>query len=254
VLRTPGGQWVAIDAGPRGGPAGLPDAGRRTVAPFLQAHGAATLAALVISHAHADHVGGAPALLERFPTGLVVEPGERVDDPVYYDFLDAVEARGAPWHAGRPGERFELDGVRFTLLHPDPRWPHWGEDVNEDSVVLLVEYGAFRALFAGDAGFPAESLLHGRVGPVALLKVGHHGSRGSSGGAWLEELHPRAAVVSVGVNPYGHPAAAALGRLAAAGVQVWRTDQQGTVTVTTDGHSMMVRGRRDRAGYQLDGN
>jgi competence protein ComEC len=254
VLRTPAGHWVAVDAGPRGGPEHLPDAGRRVVVPFLLAHGARGLEALVVSHAHADHIGGAPAILERIPTRMALEPGERVDDPVYYDFLDAVETRGTAWHAGRPGERFELDSVRFTLLHPDPRWPHWGEDLNEDSIVLLVEYRGFRALFAGDAGFPAESLLGGRVGHVDLLKVGHHGSRGSSGDAWLAELRPEAAVVSVGRgNGYGHPTLEALRRLAAHGARIWRTDEEGTVTVTTDGRTMRVRGRGGEAEYDLAG-
>ncbi len=254
VLRTPAGHWIAIDAGPRGGPQNAPDAGRRIVAPFLLSHGARRLDALIVSHAHADHVGGAPALIERIPTAMALEPGERVDDPVYYDFLDAVEERGTAWHAGRPGERFQLDSVRFTLLHPDPRWPHWGEDLNEDSLVLLVEYRGFRALFAGDVGFPAESLLGGHVGHVDLLKVGHHGSRGSSGDRWLAELRPEAAVISVGRgNTYGHPALEALRRLAAHGARIWRTDQEGTVTVTTDGRTMLVRGRSTEGAYDLAG-
>ena len=65
----------------------------------------------------------------------------------------------------------------------DPGWSDWGEDVNEDSLVLLVEYGEFQALFTGDAGFPAEALLRSTLRPVDLLKVGHHGSRGSTGGS-----------------------------------------------------------------------
>jgi competence protein ComEC len=112
-------------------------------------------------------------------------------------------------------------------------------------VVLVVEYGRFRAVLAGDAGFPAESLLRGRVGRVDLLKVGHHGSRGSTGAAWLRELQPAAAVISVGRdNRYGHPAPDALARLDAAQVEVFRTDRDGTVDVQTDGRQMTIRSRR----------
>ncbi|HEY9443534.1 MAG TPA: ComEC/Rec2 family competence protein, partial [Gemmatimonadales bacterium] len=238
VLRTPKGRWVVIDVGPA---SQRSDAGARVVVPFLERRGARSVAAVVISHAHLDHVGGVTALFDRFPVGEVLEPGAPVVDPLYTGFLSALDRRSISWHPVRRGERFTLDGVRFTVLHPEPMWAGWGEDVNEDSVVLLVEYGAFQALFAGDAGFPAEEVLQSRVGRVDVLKVGHHGSRGSTGDAWLDALRPRLAVISVGRNDYGHPAPATLARLAAHGIPVRRTDQEGTITVLTDGTRMRVR-------------
>ena len=162
-----------------------------------------------------------------------------------------MAADGVPWHPGRPGERFVLDGVAFTLLHPDTAWPGLGDDLNEDSLVLLVEFGSFRALFPGDAGFAAEAWLRGRVGPVSLLKVGHHGSRGSTGDAWLDELAPRAAVISVGRNNYGHPAAETLRRLDARGTDVRRTDRDGEIHVATDGATMTVRSKARAVTYVL---
>lgn len=239
VLRTPRGQWVVIDAGPA---SERSDAGARVVVPFLERHGAHSVSAVVISHAHLDHIGGVGALLDRFSVGEVLEPGAPVSDPLYTGFLSGLTRRHIAWHPVHRGEVFTLDGVRFSVLHPEPGWSGWGEDVNEDSAVLLVEYGAFQALFAGDAGFPAEAVLQGRVGPVDVLKVGHHGSRGSTSDAWLDALRPRLAVISVGRNDYGHPAPATLARLAAHGIPVRRTDQEGTITVTTDGERMRVRG------------
>jgi competence protein ComEC len=238
VVRTPAGRWIVIDAGPaseRG------DAGRRVVAPFLQRHGVRALAAIIVSHAHADHLGGVPALLDRFPVGMVVEPGAPVADPVYTAFLGGLARDDVAWHPARAGERFALDGVAFTILHPATDWAEWGEDVNEDSVVLLMEYGGFQALFTGDAGFPAEAALRGRLGRVDLLKVGHHGSRGSTGEELLDSLQPCVAVISVGRNDYGHPAPATLTRLDARRITVLRTDRDGTVTVSTDGKTMRVR-------------
>jgi competence protein ComEC len=238
VLRTPNGRWVVIDVGPA---SQRSDAGARVVVPFLERHGARSVAAVLISHAHLDHIGGVTALFDHFPVGEVLEPGAPVTDPLYTGFLAAVARRRIAWHPVHRGEHFTLDGVRFTVLHPEPAWPGWGEDVNEDSVVLLVEYRAFQALFAGDAGFPAEELLRSRVGRVDVLKVGHHGSRGSTGDAWLDALRPRLAVISVGRNDYGHPAPATLARLAAHGIPVQRTDQEGTISVVTDGARMRVR-------------
>ncbi|HEY6947788.1 MAG TPA: ComEC/Rec2 family competence protein, partial [Gemmatimonadales bacterium] len=248
VLRTPHGRFVVIDAGPR---TEQRDAGRRVVVPFLSRQAAPAISALIVSHAHADHVGGAAAVLDRFRTGLVIEPGRPFADPAYYRFLDEVAVDGVPWHPGRPGDRFVLDGVAFTLLHPDTTWPGLGDDLNEDSLVLLVEFGGFRALFPGDAGFAAEAWLRGRVGRVSLLKVGHHGSRGSTGDAWLEELAPRAAVISVGRNNYGHPAAETLRRLDARGTDVRRTDRDGEIHVATDGATMTVRSKARAVTYAL---
>lgn len=245
VLRTPAGHWILIDAGPR---TGYSDAGRRVVVPFLASQGARQLAIVVVSHAHADHLGGVPSVLDRFDAQMVLEPGERVADPLYYAFLDGLAADAVRWHIPRRGEHFILDGVAFTVLHPDPSWHGWGEDVNEDSLVLLVEYGGFQVLFAGDAGFPAETEMRGRARAVDLLKVGHHGSRGSTSDEWLDSLRPRAAVISVGQNKYGHPSPPTLARLRRHGVEVWRTDRDGTITVITDGVRMTIRaGPRSRS-------
>ncbi len=250
VLRTPAGHWILIDAGPLLGSA---DAGRRVVAPFLARHGVRRLSAIIISHAHADHVGGAASVLRRVRADAVMEPAELYDDPAYAGFLDAVAETGVPWRAGRAGATFTIDSVRFTLLHPDTTWAEWHDDLNEDSIVLRVDYRAFTALFAGDAGLRAEARMAGHVGRVDLLKVGHHGSRGASGDAWLAELAPRAAVVSVGAhNRYGHPSAEALGRLARHGVDVWRTDRDGTIGAVTDGHSLTLRAARRVVRYPVE--
>jgi competence protein ComEC len=248
LLRTPGGRWLVIDAGPV---SGRDDAGRRVVAPFLERHAARALAAILVSHAHADHMGGVPSLLRRFPVGAVIEPGAPVADPAYGALLSTVDSAGIPWHPARAGERFTLDGVRFTVLHPSPGWSDWGEDVNEDSLVLLVEYGDFQALFTGDAGFPAEAVLRSTLRPVDLLKVGHHGSRGSTGGELLDSLRPVAAVISVGRNEYGHPSPETLARLERHRVPVLRTDQDGTISVRTDGTTMWINSRRGELTYPL---
>jgi competence protein ComEC len=221
------------------------------VVPFLLRHQVQSLDLAFVSHAHADHLGGVASVLKRFSTGMVVEPGELVPDPLYYGFLDELASSAVSWHAGRQGERYTLDSVRFTVLHPDPTWSGWGDDVNEDSLVLLIEYGEFQAVFAGDAGFPAEHEMRARTRRVDLLKVGHHGSRGSTGDEWLDSLRPRAAVLSLGHNNYGHPSPETLDRLHRRRVSVWRTDQDGTVAVTTDGRQMIVQSRGRTETYDV---
>jgi len=238
ALRTPAGRWLLIDGGPRG-PQG--DAGRRVVVPFLRSHGATQLAAIVATHAHLDHFGGLPAVLDAFDPAFVLEPGQPVPDPGYLDFLSAVESDGADWRPARRGDRLELDGVTIEVLSPDSAWAGSQADINEESVVLLVSYGGTRLLFAGDAGVPTEAHLAGQVGPVTVLKVGHHGSRGATSDRWLDELHPAEAVISVGAkNRYGHPAPETLARLREHGVTVLRTDERGTITFTVSSHGTLA--------------
>lgn len=249
AVRTPGGRWILVDAGPADH---RHDAGRRVVAPFLARQGARRLEAALVSHAHADHLGGLPSVLGRVPAGLVLEPGMPAADAGYAAFLDRVAANGWRWRPARRGEQFTVDGVTFSVLHPDTTWSWWGLDLNENSLVVRVEWGRFAALLTGDAGFPAESLLAGRIGPVDLLKVGHHGSRGSTGAALLAETRPAAAVISAGRrNRHGHPAPEALRRLEAAGVRVFRTDLDGTIRVTVGPGAMTVHGAAGAITYLL---
>ena len=246
LLRTPGGRWVAIDAGPADD---RYDAGARVVAPYLKRHGASALSVFVASHAHRDHIGGAAAVLQELPVGVVLEPGEPFDDAAYSSWLGIVASRQIRWIPARTGMHWVLDGVSFQVLHPDPLWAGRGRDLNEDSVVLLVRFGEFSALFTGDAGHMAEEGWQEQVGPVDVLKVGHHGSAGSTASALLDAVRPQAAVISSGRNRYGHPATATLQRLDSAKVATWRTDREGTVLVETDGRTFRVRGGRTAARF-----
>jgi len=232
LLRTPAGRWILIDGGPR---TPVRDAGKSVVIPYLRRHGATGLALIVATHGDADHLGGMPAVVRAFPPRLVLEPGEPLGRPLYLEFLAAVEASGAAWHAARSGDRFEIDGLRLDVLSPDSAWLAEPVDVNEHGVVLVVTYGRTRVLFQADAGLPVEWRLKGRVGSVTLLKVGHHGSRSATGDAWLDELQPADAVISVGArNHYGHPAPEVVARLQSRGIRIWRTDEAGDITFEVD--------------------
>ena len=238
ALRSPAGRWLLVDGGPRG-PQG--DAGRRVVVPFLRSRGATQLVGIVATHAHLDHFGGLPAVLDAFDPSFVLEPGQPVPDAGYLGFLGAVESDGAEWRPARRGDHLELDGVTVDVLSPDSAWAAGQTDINEESVVLLVTYGGTRLLFAGDAGIPTEAHLAGQVGHVAILKVGHHGSRGATSDRWLEELAPDDAVISVGAkNRYGHPAPETLARLRQHNVTVLRTDERGTITFTVSSHGTIA--------------
>lgn len=236
AIRTPNDRWLLVDAGPRG-PAG--DAGRRVVVPFLRRRGVRALDVLLVSHADADHLGGAPAVVEALHPRLVLEPGQPRGTALYLEYLAHVDASGATWQAARAGDVLQVDSVRLEVLHPRAGWMAQRFAPNESSVVVRVTYGCFEALLTGDVGLAAESALAASVGEADLLKVGHHGSAGGTGHAWLEAVRPKAAVISVGRNRYGHPAPAVMARLRSFKIPVFRTDG-GTVTVRSDGRYLEV--------------
>jgi competence protein ComEC len=248
AIRTPAGRWLLIDAGPR---LRGQDAGARIVLPFLRRHGAERLAAVVASHGDADHLGGFPAVLAGIPADVALEPGDARSGGLYREWLAALVRGGVRWHPARAGDSLVVDGVVLRVLHPDSAWLARGLPPNENAVVVRVELGAFRALFPGDAGLPMEVARAGDVGWTTVLKVSHHGSRSATGPSWLAALTPRICVVSVGVNTFGQPAAEVLRSLDAAGCRVWRTDEAGTVSVSTDGRSVVVQSRAARETSML---
>ncbi len=251
ALRTRAGRWVVIDAGSvwDGG-----DAGRSTVVPYL-AHRGGAVALFVLSHPHADHVGGAASLIGTLHPARFLDPGYVGTTPSYRAALAAAREAHIPWQRARPGDSLVVDEAVITVLAPDSAWASALADANLASTVLLVRVGAVRLLLTGDAEAPEEEwlLAHDRDALRAdVLKVGHHGSRTSSTPDFLAAVRPRLALVSVGAhNSYGLPNAEVLAALHAGGSQLVRTDRSGTVVVRTDGMHIEVETSRGEARWSL---
>lgn len=214
---------LLIDGG--GTPRGDFDVGAGTVVPALRALGVFKLDVVVASHADADHIEGLSGVLRLLPVGELWIGQRAEDDPVLAAVLQAARERRVPVREVRRGDRLAVNGATFTVLWP--RGAPWSTKDNENSVVVKLEDQGFRTVFLGDTPDPLEEYLG--VGPVDLLKVAHHGSRFSTGEAFLNEVRPKDAIISVGRNTYGHPNAELLSRLSARGVRVWRTDERGAV-------------------------
>jgi competence protein ComEC len=232
LVRSPGGATALIDAGP--------DAGQ--VARELAALGVRRLDLVVATHAHADHVGGLPSVLARFPVSLVVDPGCEGDSPFYADFLRAVEEAGAPFEHPAEGAVLTVADLRVEVLGPDGCYVGTESDPNNDSLVLRLSAGPASILFTGDVEEPAQEELLRDAGDrlaASVLKVPHHGGD-TSLEEFLEAVGAVAAVVSVGPNRYGHPSPGVIADLASSGVRVFRTDLLGDVTVTFRGREVLV--------------
>lgn len=240
ALRSPKGRWVLVDAG-RAWSSG--DAGRATVIPHLRRRGGA-LALLVLTHPHADHLGGAASVLRALGPREVRDAAFVERSALYRGVLAAAAAAGARWQRVRPGERIDIDGLELEFLAPDSAWTAALGDPNEASTVLRARFGEVRLLLTGDAERAEERwLLEHAPGSLAaeVLKVGHHGSPTSTTEHFLQAVAPRIALVSVGAgNVYGHPGPEVMRRLLDSGATVLRTDQLGTVILRTDGRSLEV--------------
>ena len=243
ALRTRAGRWIVVDAG-RSWPSG--DAGKSVVVPYL-AHRGGRVALFVLSHPHADHVGGAASLFAALRPARFLDPGYVGTTPPYLAALREARIEGIPWRRVHPGDSLVVDEVVLTALAPDSAWAAHLDDANLASTVLLVRVGQIRLLLTGDAEGPEEDWLLARW-PAALradvLKVAHHGSATSTTPDFLAAVRPRLALVSVGAhNSYGHPDASVLAALASTGTDVLRTDLAGTVVVRTDGRTLDVEAR-----------
>jgi competence protein ComEC len=235
LVRSDKGRWIIFDAG-RIWSTG--DAGRSIIVPYIMSRGG-SVAAFILSHAHADHVGGAESVIRKLHPGVFWDAAFPQGSGVYSATLHAAAESGIPWKRVHENDTMRVDGVLVRFLAPDSAWTASLADPNEASTIALVEYGSTRILFMGDAERAEEGWLlrHASARLRAdVLKVGHHGSSTSSTDPFLAAVAPALAVISVGAdNLYGHPSADVLASLGRAGARVVRTDISGTVIVRSDG-------------------
>ena len=242
---NPEGSTMLIDAGGPVGSHGASeitssfDIGEQVVAPYLWSRRLRRLDILVLTHAHTDHMGGMPAILEDLhPRELWV--GVDPDSRLYRLLLAEAARLEIPVRHLHAGVHQAWGSVELAVLAPGTSYANPNAPKNDDSVVLHMQFGHSSVLLEGDAERPSEDnmLAAGLITPVTLLKVGHHGSRTSSNPEFLAAAQPQEAVISVGRhNTFGHPRSEVIQRFAEAHTRLFRTDEFGLTTflLTADG-------------------
>jgi competence protein ComEC len=232
LIQTPLGKTILVDAGPA---EATPDMLR-----YLEETGIQEIDIVIATHPHSDHIGGFPALFEKYPVGQVYMPRVSASTRTYRDLLLSIQREGLKIHAAKNGVTLEIEkGVIFRFLSPISE--HY-DDTNNYSAVIFIGYKDISFLLMGDAETPVEKeLLENRLVVQAnVLKAGHHGSQSSSSEAFIEVVKPQYAVIFCGTgNPYGHPheeTLSILGKYAT----VFRTDTNGTIVFQTDGKTLKI--------------
>jgi competence protein ComEC len=246
LVEFPDGAAFLVDAGGIVG-SGV-DPGKAAVVPVLRAKRRERLEFVVLSHPHPDHFAGLPAVLRAVEIGEFWDTGQGEREgagPVYAALIADLRARAVPILGPRElcGAPRVRAGVTLELLMPCPDFVP-NRDANDNSFVMRVRFGERSVLLTGDAEAEEEAELVAHYGSLLrsdFLKVGHHGSRTSTGDALLDQVRPRWASISCGVrNRFGHPNLPVLERLERRGIQTARTDRGGAVVFSTDGSSAKV--------------
>ena len=209
------------------------------VVSYLQNQGVEELQYVFCSHAHEDHVGGLAAALAYFPACHVYSPVTEASTKCFQDFVKYTRQQGLQVEVPAAGTVWQLGSATVTMLGPVAQY----SDTNDTSIVLRIDYGSTSFLLTGDMEKTAETDLvnSGANLKADVLQVGHHGSSTSTGYLFLNAVLPEMAVISCGVgNKYGHPHEETLSILRDAGVDLYRTDLQGTITIGSDGQNYTV--------------
>lgn len=197
------------------------------------------------THPHEDHIGGLDAVINNFDIGTIYMPKVSSNTKTFEDVLTAIQTKGLYVTTPISGTTFTLgDDVQCLILAPNSENY---DDTNSYSIVLKVTFNNKSIIFTGDAESDSEQeiLAKGYEVKADVLKVGHHGSTSSTSDEFLQAVSPEYAVISVATdNSYGHPHQETLDKLNADGVIVYRTDREGTITITVDGDQLSVSTER----------
>lgn len=211
--------------------AGNNEDGKKLVS-YFQSLGIESFQYVIGTHAHEDHIGGMDDIIDNFDIDTFYMPDAITTTATFESVLDSLEAKNIAFQTPSIDSIFKLGNATIDVLYVGTD----DSDLNNTSIVLKLTYGNTSVLFMGDAEKEVETIIEKKDISADVLKIGHHGSNTSSSKTFLEKVNPSYAIISVGTgNSYGHPSNTTIQNLENQNIQIYRTDENGTIIMTSDG-------------------
>ena len=189
------------------------------------------------THAHEDHIGGMSDIINNFKVDRFLMPDVITTTKTFEDTLDALNSKSIKFETPSIGDTYSMDDAIIKVLYVGTD----EDNLNNDSIVLKMNYKNVKFLFMGDATTSVEKEIMNDDLKADILKVGHHGSNTSTSSDFLKKVKPSYAIVSVGLNnTYNLPSSKIVERLKKQNISVYRTDESGTINVTSDGDNINI--------------
>ena len=225
---------ILIDAGPGSATDDLMDA--------LEDSGIDRIDCALFTHPHEDHIGGAARVIEKYKPAEILVPDAEANTRVFENMLDAIDLAGSKLTVAARGDKKQYGEISLDILSPEPG-KRFDDDLNRSSLIIKLTYGGVSFMTCGDAEYYDENDVFDAYPSSFLkcdvLKVAHHGSGTASSYNFIKAVSPLYAVISCGRdNQYGHPHDSVLEKLGKIVPYIYRTDENGTVTLVTDGKNI----------------
>ena len=201
---------------------------------------------VVGTHPHEDHIGGLDDIITNFNIGTIYIPDAITTTKTFEDLLNSIEKKNMTFTVPKIDSTFNLGKANVKVIYTDTDT----KDLNNTSIVLKMSFGSTTYLFTGDATSTTEKKILNKDISADVLKVGHHGSNYSSTDKFLNKVNPKYAIISVGKNNiYSHPATKTIDKLNKLNIKIYRTDELGTIILTSDGKTINMQKVNNPSNY-----
>ena len=192
---------------------------------------------IVGTHPHEDHIGGLDDVIKNFTIDNIYIPDAMTTTKTFEDLLDSIDEKNLTYKVPKINSTFPLGNANLKVIYTGTDT----SDLNNTSIVLKLTYQDISILLTGDATSETEKKILNKDINSTVLKVGHHGSKYSSTESFLKKVNPKYAIISVGKNNiYNHPAPTTINKLEKLNTKIYRTDQDGTILLETNGHNIDI--------------
>ncbi len=233
LIWLPGGVKILIDGGPPNKKAAI--ALSQILSPFDK-----NIDLVIISHPELDHYGGLEEVARRYEISALISNGREADSAAYKSLKETLVQNQIPEINLFKNDKIKFGSSVLKILNPDKSKAKKEKSANETSLIIYLKNPKMTAIFTGDSGLKTEKTILSNLPKIDVLKVGHHGSKTSTGENFVKKLTPKIAVIEVGKNGYGHPRPEVVSRLEKYGAQIFRTDLDETIKITGNGKDLKV--------------